>query len=138
MSERTRLGLRILVAAILLGVLGDSLLRVFPWGLNFTLWATALVVVSLALATHRGEALAGGGYWLVAPVILFPLGLLWRGSTVLKVLDLFATLIAISLLVLRAQGRRIRDTGLCEYALGSAITGLNAAFAPFVIPGLLG
>jgi hypothetical protein len=133
MSERTKLGLRIGVAAVLMGVLGDNLLREFPWGLNFALWAAALAVVCLALAAYRSEALAGGGYWLLAPAVLFPFGTVWRGSAVLKALDVTATLIALSLLVLRAQGRKIRDAGLFEYALGGAVAGLNAAFAPFLL-----
>ena len=37
MSDRTRLAVRILAAALMLGVLGDALLRETPWGLNFFL-----------------------------------------------------------------------------------------------------
>ena len=49
-SERTRLGLDILGAATLAGVLGDALLRADPWGLNAFVCTVALVA---------------GGWWLV-------------------------------------------------------------------------
>ena len=38
MNERTKIGLEILQAAVLLGVLGDVLLRAMPWGLNVFLF----------------------------------------------------------------------------------------------------
>lgn len=34
MSERTKFGLEVLEAAVLLGILGDVMLRATPWGLN--------------------------------------------------------------------------------------------------------
>ena len=37
MNERTKLGLEILEAAVLLGILGDVLLRASSWGLNILL-----------------------------------------------------------------------------------------------------
>ena len=43
MDERTRLGLGVLGAALFLGMLGDGLLRVTPWGINLFLWVAALV-----------------------------------------------------------------------------------------------
>ena len=46
MSNRTKLGLNILGAALLLGVLGDALLRETPWGLNVPLWTGAAAAVA--------------------------------------------------------------------------------------------
>ncbi|MEK7723524.1 MAG: hypothetical protein AAB336_04180, partial [Acidobacteriota bacterium] len=53
MSERTKLGLEILEAAVLLGILGDALLRATPWGLNVLLFILALVAGMIALIYRR-------------------------------------------------------------------------------------
>ena len=43
MEERTRLELGLLGAALILGALGDLLLRAMPWGINFSLGVATLV-----------------------------------------------------------------------------------------------
>ncbi len=63
MSDKTKLGLRVLVAALILGVLGDALLRTAPWGINGFLWVAALAATIAAMGRRQG-ALAGGGRWL--------------------------------------------------------------------------
>ena len=133
MNEHTKLGLKILTAAALVGVLADALLRVIPWGLNLPLWALALAITVLALAPHRREALAGGGYWLLVPATFFSVCFAWRDSPMLKMLNIFALIIALSLLMLRAQGKKLRTAGLVEYALGSFITVLDVMFSPVVL-----
>jgi hypothetical protein len=49
-GERTKLGLGVLGVALALGGLGDVLLRVTPWGINFLIWVTALVGLTILLA----------------------------------------------------------------------------------------
>jgi Domain of unknown function (DUF4153) len=133
MSESTKLVLKILTGALLLGVLGDELLRAFPWGLNVAIWAAACALIVLALSPYRREVLAGGGYWLLVPAAVFSFGLVWRDSLVLKWLNLFALGIIISLLILRAQGRKVREAGFFEYGLGSVLAITNAMFSPFIL-----
>ncbi len=53
MNEKTKTGLEILEAALLLGILGDALLRVTPWGLNVFLWIGALVAAMIMLTLRR-------------------------------------------------------------------------------------
>ena len=53
MNDRTKTGLEILEAALLLGVLGDVLLRETPWGLNVFLWITVLAAAMVALTLRR-------------------------------------------------------------------------------------
>jgi len=53
-SERAMLARRILLEALLLGGLGDSLLRQGP-GLGLFLWIIAFGVTVLRLVRHRGE-----------------------------------------------------------------------------------
>ena len=125
MNDKTKLGVRILAAALGLGVLGDALLRVVPWGINATLWAAALVAVVLLAGRHT--ALAGAGRWLLLPLLLFSVAFAWRDSPALKMLNVLALLVVLSLAVLRAQGGRILLAGIMEYIMGSLIAGLNAA-----------
>jgi len=71
MNERTRQSLHVLEAALLLGVLGDALLRATPWGLNFFLWTSALLAAVVALLERwRRMGLKGEGGWLLWPIIL--------------------------------------------------------------------
>ena len=136
MTDRSNLELRLLGAAILVGVLGDALLRTLPWGLNFLLWMVGLLAALLLLGPGKPEAFAGSGRWLFLPLIVFSLLFLWHDSPVLKLLNILALLVGLSLVVLRAQGGRILRGGIVEYVLGSAIAGLNAAFG--IIPMVFG
>jgi hypothetical protein len=135
MSDKTKLGVRVLVAALILGVLGDALLRTGPWGINGFLWVTALAATIVAMGRRQG-ALAGGGRWLLLPVVFFAAAFAWRDAPALKMLNVLALLVSFSLIILRAQGGRIHHAGLTEYALGGVIAGLNAAFG--LLPLLFG
>src|SRR2546423_3058927 len=79
MNERTRQGLRALEAALLLGVLGDALLRATPWGLNFFLWTSALLAAVVALLERfkRRGGVKGAGGWLLWPIILSSAAFAW-------------------------------------------------------------
>jgi hypothetical protein len=135
MNDKTKLGVRILVAALILGVLGDALLRAGPWGINAFLWMTVLAATLIALGGWQG-ALAGSGRWLLLPVIFFAAAFAWRDSPALKMLNVLALLVTLSLIVLRAQGGRMLRAGLMEYVLGGVIAGLNAALG--LLPLLFG
>jgi len=136
MLSKARLELSVLGTALVMGILADALLRAVPWGLNLLIWMGALSAAITFHARGRAETLSGGGQWLLVVVALFALGLAWHDSPALKILSLFAALTALSLVILRAQGGRVRFAGLVEYALGAAVAGLNAAFG--LLPVLLG
>jgi hypothetical protein len=134
MNERTKRGLEVLEAALLLGILGDALLRATPWGLNITLWMSALFLAVLALLMRgRRKALEGEGRWLALPLIFFSLSFAWRDSLTLRTLDMLALLVALSLIMLRARGGRIRLAGLTEYVLGGVVAGFNAFCGAFML-----
>lgn len=136
MSNRTKLGLNILEAALLLGVLGDALLRQTPWGVNVFLWTGALVAAMSALHARWGRASwREDGGWLLLPVVFFAAAFAWRDSATLKMLDGLALFVAFALLAWRARGRKIRLAGLTDYALGLGHAAFNALFAslPLVI-----
>ncbi|MFZ0964078.1 MAG: DUF4173 domain-containing protein [Terriglobia bacterium] len=133
MNVTAKLELSALAAAFTLGVLGDALLRCFPWGLNFALWGGLLAAAIFLLGRRRRQVFAEGGGWILLPIVLAPLAFLWHESLALKALNLLALLTALSLAVLRAQGGRLRVSSLMKYALGGVIAGVNTAFGIFLL-----
>jgi hypothetical protein len=129
MSSQTRFGLALLGSALFLGLLGDELLRATPLGLNALLWIAALCTVVVTLARWRGAPLNGRRIWMIPTLLLFSALLVWRDSTWLVALDLFAIVVALSLGALRAP-RPAHRAGLTDYAVGlghaSAAAGAKA------------
>ncbi|HEX2203476.1 MAG TPA: DUF4173 domain-containing protein, partial [Longimicrobium sp.] len=115
MSDRTRHALGVAAGALLLGALGDGLLRPTPWGLNLALWTLALVAVTAALQRWT----AGDAELEWAPVALGVAVLMaWRDSPTLKGLDLAALLVTLGLAVYRARGGAVLRAGLAAHAVG--------------------
>jgi hypothetical protein len=114
-GERTKLGLGVLGAAAVLGLLGDLLLRATPWGLNVVLWVLALVAFVWGVAAWRGVGLDGEGRWLVVPLLLFSALFAWRDSNTLAILNGLTLLIALSLAALRTRSGRLVVAGLADY-----------------------
>lgn len=132
MNLTAKLELSALATALTLGILGDALLRSFPWGLNFALWAVLLAVAIYLLtrAAHR-QAFTRGGAWLLLPITLAPMAFFWHESPALKGLNMLALLTALSLAMLRVRGGSLHTASLMQYALGSLLAGFNAAVGMF-------
>ena len=127
MSEKTKRAIKTFEAALLLGVLGDGLLRATPWGLNVLLWTGALVItLTILLAKRRKCALKGGGHWLLLSTILFAAAFAWRDSATLNFLAGFGVLVSLALIAWRGRGGRIWPAGVAEYVLGILTACLNA------------
>jgi len=93
MNERTKTGLEILQAAVLLGILGDVLLRATPWGLNVFLFIGALAAAMLMLVLRRKREFWNKQTMLLhGALIFFAAMFVWRDSMELKVFDTFAIL----------------------------------------------
>ena len=134
MGERTKLGLGIAGAALVLGLLGDGLLRATPWGLNVFLFALPLVGLAASLAVWRGVSLRGGGRFLVAPLLLFAALFAWRDSDTLAVINGLSLLVALSLAVLRSRSGSLA-VGLSGYLYWGLQTAFYACAGP--VPLLL-
>jgi hypothetical protein len=95
-GERTRIGLGVLGAALVLGGLGDALLRATPWGVNFLLWVAVLVGIAVLLAKSGRVPLEGEGRWMVVVAVVFAAGVVLRDSPVVVLLDVLAVMLALS------------------------------------------
>lgn len=132
MSERTRLSLGLLGAALVLGVLGDELLRATPLGLNLFLWIAALVVTLVLLARWRRIPLTGGRRWMLPALLVFAALPAWRDSTWLVALDIGAIAAALALGALRTP-KPVHLAGLADYAVGLGNAGAAATGRPVTL-----
>lgn len=128
MTEKTWLGLWCIGAALVLGALGDVLLRGTPWGINVFLWTLALVVaVVVALLALRGASWTGR--WMLPAALLFAGFVAWRDSAFLTFLNVCAVLACLSLVAWGSAGR-LRLRGLSGYALSAIYSGAFAVAGP--------
>lgn len=132
MKEKTKLGLGVLEAALLLGLLGDALLRATPWGLNIFLWVGALTAAMVALARlKKTTSPPDGERWLLLCVLLFASAFAWRDSPTLMLLDGAAILVALSLAAASTRDNRMRLAGLADTARGVIESAGNTVFGVF-------
>ena len=123
MTESRQPGFQILAVALAFGLLGDSVLRAFPWGLGAALLVVALIaaVASLQGRLHTRVGPARVIYTVVAVVLAA--GLVWRDAAVLKVLDVLALIATLGLL---ASERDDSDQRLSLGALAVRVCGTGA------------
>ncbi len=134
MNEKTKTGLEILEAALLMGILGDALLRITPWGLNVFLWIGALVAAMIMLTLRRRSELLGGQtVALHIALVFFAAMFIWRDSIELKLANSLAILTILSLLTLPALKIKPNIAGVFHYGLAGFWSTINAAFAPFYL-----
>ena len=134
MNDRTKTGLEILEAALLLGVLGDVLLRETPWGLNVFLWIGALVAaLTMLILRRRIDLFNRQSVALHVALVFFAAMFVWRDSFQLVFADALMILTILSLLTLPALKIKPKIAGAFHYGLSAVWSGLNAAFAPFFL-----
>ena len=136
MNERTKTGLEILQVALVIGIAGDLLLRVKPWGLNVLLFnivfAAAMIML---LRRHAPERLTGQAYALIGALIFFASMFVWLDSIELRVADTFAIIAILGVLFLPTLKISARVAGLFQYAVGVVWAGLNSVFSAGVLFG---
>jgi hypothetical protein len=128
-----RLGFGLLGAALILGLLRDGLLRALPWGINFLLWAAALVGAAAVLAWFGRLLVVGEGRWIVPVAVMFAIGVAWRDSATVVSLNFLAFLVAGSLAVLRGRTGSLPFAGVSEYLLGGVYAGTLPLVGPIPI-----
>lgn len=130
MIERTRSGLAIVQIAIILGILGDVLLRQVPWGLNVMVFNVAFAAgLYFLLRRHAPRRLTGQTYALLGAQVFFSSMFVWRDSIELRVADTFAILIILGILFLPTLRVHARVAGVFQYVIGVLWAGINSAFA---------
>ena len=117
----------LVVAGVVLGVMGDAVLRApgGPVNLNLSLWIASVAVAALAL--HRRAALALDRErlaWLVIGV-LFAAGLAWRDAPPLKLLALGCATLTFALAAHRLAAGWVRRAGVVRYAGALALGSLH-------------
>ncbi|GFE59266.1 DUF4153 domain-containing protein [Geobacter sp. AOG1] len=105
-------------AGLILGILGDLLLRTAPWGINVMLWTGAFLGAAAVLIRWQGIRVAPETFWLSLPVVLFSAAIAWRDSNTLKLLNVTAICVAFALAALRSQSGRLVFGGVLEYSIG--------------------
>ena len=137
MKDRTRRGLDVLQAALILGVAGDALLRATPWGLNLLLWMVLALLAGLWLAARwRRVSLTDDGRLIILPLVFFAACFAWRDSRTLYFLDTLAIALALSLAILRTRAVSLRLASIKEHAIAFGLTAFDAAFGlPTVLLG---
>jgi hypothetical protein len=136
MNERTKTGLEIASAAVLMGLLGNVLLRQTPWGLNAFLFVTAFVAALLMLARkRRPEFLTANTLALTGAIVFFASMFLIRDSEQLLVFDTLAILVLMGVLLLANFDVKANIAGTFHYAAGFVWSGLTSLFGPFLLLG---
>ncbi len=130
MSGGTRLGLGVLGTALILGSLGDLLLRATPWGINLVLWTVAAIIAAVALAVWGRVGSASAGLWLLPVAPCFAAGVAWRATPVVVALDVVAALATISLAAYWCRRGALRRASVSEYVFGWIFTGALALLGP--------
>ncbi|HEV2124496.1 MAG TPA: DUF4153 domain-containing protein [Chloroflexota bacterium] len=129
MDNRTAGGLRILGAAVVVGVAGDALLRGTPWGINVLLLVGIFVMALAALMRSRRLFSGLDGRSLLGVALFFAAGFAWRDSGTLRFLNGLALVVsfALALAALRAWPGQLRIAALTDYALTVGHAGVHAA-----------
>jgi hypothetical protein len=130
MTQRHGLGL--LGMALLLGVLGDGLLRSAPWGINFPLWLAVAIAGGWAVLPDGTDRPRISGWPLLA-ALFFAVCIAWRDAEFLRFWNAVAVMGLLSLPIVEMRSRSLKTTAITGYLLGIADAGagiLRGAFAP--------
>ena len=108
MDSQTRLGLELIGAALALGVLGDLLLRVGPWGLNGMLWTVALAAGVFALLHRWQPTTLRVEKWTIVAASALAVLFLVRDAGMLKFATVIGLAAALALAAQRIQSAFVR------------------------------
>ena len=134
-TERAALARRILIEAVFLGALGDSLLREGP-GVGLCIWSVGFAIVVLHLIRRRGDGVRREQIGWLTAMLVFAGFFAWRDSADLLFYDFIATVGAGLLLaatlgaaspIRSVLGQRVRDlAGAVLFAVRSSVGGVVA------------
>lgn len=134
MNDRTRTGLEILQAAILLGILADVMMRSDRAGLNMLLvvGATASAMVMLFWRRQRAALDKRTGA-LIGALIFFSAMFAWRESPQLLAADFLSMVVIFAVLALPVMRINVSIAGVSHYILGFISSTVHVFFAPLLL-----
>ena len=134
-SDRTRLGLEILGAGVVLGITGDGLLRATPWGLNALLCTTGLVTAAVWLVRRHRVAVSADAPWLGAAALLVASTFVARDSRTLHAFDTIGLTIVLAVSFLSIQGVGLRGRQAWHYVRAGFDAAVSAWIGVFPLIG---
>lgn len=126
-SQRALVARDALLAAALLGMTADPLLRDGPWGVGLLVWMLQFGATVVALVRRDGRPFSRESRIWLGVATLFAAGLSWRDADMLQFFDVLAMLTALGLLAMSLDAvpvpglasARVRD--LIRAAFGTGI-----------------
>lgn len=115
MTATTRNGLAALGAGLAVGLMGDLLLPVEPWGVNMLLCTTALVLAGAWIVRRSGVTPSGDAAWLAVSALLLGAAFVRRDAAMLHGLDILALVIVFGLAWAAAAGVTLRGAHVGRY-----------------------
>lgn len=133
---RSGLAFEAAATALLLGSLGNALLREVPWGINVPLWVAALLASLWMIARRHGVRLVGDGRWLLLPAGFFALMLAWRAAESLMFLNVVAVLLALAIATVCTRTGTLRAARVVVYIWALVMAAVHAvAGLPMLLLG---
>src|SRR5688572_20624386 len=135
-DERRRLAERVLVDALLLGVVGDALLRVASWGANMTVWSLGILAALITLARRRHDAVPASARLLIPPAVVLSVLFAWRDSAELAAFNALALAVTIGVLGLalgNGPHRDLMSSRVRDVVYGAVTTGIGTVFGMFAL-----
>ena len=129
-SPARRAATAALLAATLLGIAGDALLRAPALGINLALWVGAALAATIWIAHTRGRVFGNGSWLLVVPILFFAGVFAWRTAGVLLAFNMLAMLSAFGVLAFALSGwpARLRRASVGEMIVGAMSLAVSGAF----------
>ena len=118
LTHRTKLGLQIAGAGVVAGLVGDTLLRAMPWGLNVTLGTAALVGTGVWLVRQNKIQHGPDTAWLAITALLLGAAFLRRDAEALAAFNMLAMIVTLALAAASLQGERISTWYPFDYVRG--------------------
>jgi hypothetical protein len=129
LSPRALLARDALLAAALLGITADPLLRNGPWGIGLVIWMLQFAATVVALVRRDGRPLSREGSIWLGVAVFFAAGLTWRDAGLLHFFDVLAMLSALVLLAMSIDevpvpslaAARVRDLIRAGFGTGISV-----------------
>ena len=133
LNQRTRLGLEIAALGLVAGIVGDTLLRAMPWGLNMTLGIATLVGAGYWLIDRHKIQTGPDTPWLAITAILLGLAFLRRDAEELAVYNLMALALTFALTAASIHGELVSQWQPLDYVRGFVTSAASTAVGSLVL-----